>query len=288
MNKKSSKKFTSNENYSHLELFNLGKIFFKEKKFIDFRSKGNRSGFEAIKDINLKIEKNTFVSIIGPSGCGKSTLLNLIAGLQAPTSGKIIIDGQAIKGPGPDRGVIFQNYALMPWLTTIQNIEFALNTVFPAKTKADVKERARKYLRMVGLEKASNKFPKELSGGMKQRVAIARALSINPNMLLMDEPFGALDALTRSYLQDELLSIWRKNKVTVVLITHSIEEALLLSDKIVLMSSGPSAIISEEISVDLERPRDREKIEQDPTYLKIKMRLEKHLLRETRAVEEVT
>ena len=141
---------------------------------------------------------------------------------------------------------------------------------------------------MVGLEKASNKFPKELSGGMKQRVAIARALSINPNMLLMDEPFGALDALTRSYLQDELLSIWRRNKVTVVLITHSIEEALLLSDKIVLMSSGPSAIISEEISVDLERPRDREKIEQDPTYLKIKMRLEKHLLRETRAVEEVT
>ncbi len=225
MNKKSSKKSSSNENYSHLELFNLGKIFFKEKKFIDFRSKGNRSGFEAIK---------------------------------------------------------------VPWLTTIQNIEFALNTVFPAKTKADVKERARKYLRMVGLEKASNKFPKELSGGMKQRVAIARALSINPNMLLMDEPFGALDALTRSYLQDELLSIWRKNKVTVVLITHSIEEALLLSDKIVLMSSGPSAIISEEISVDLERPRDREKIEQDPTYLKIKMRLEKHLLRETRAVEEVT
>ena len=140
MNKKSTKKSISNENYSHLELFNLGKIFFKEKKFIDFRSKGNRSGFEAIKDINLKIEKNTFVSIIGPSGCGKSTLLNLIAGLQAQTSGKIIIDGQAIKGPGPDRGVIFQNYALMPWLTTIENIQFALNTVFPAKTNADVKE----------------------------------------------------------------------------------------------------------------------------------------------------
>ena len=279
-----SKNQNSKKSNTHLKLNNIGKIFYKEKKFFDFYSKGNRSGFEAIKDINLEIEKNKFVSIIGPSGCGKSTLLNLIAGLQTPTSGKIIIDGQAIKGPGPDRGVIFQNYALMPWLTTIENIQFALNTVFPAKTKADVKERARKYLRMVGLEKASNKFPKELSGGMKQRVAIARALSINPNMLLMDEPFGALDALTRSYLQDELLSIWRKNKVTVVLITHSIEEALLLSDKIVLMSSGPSAIIS----VDLERPRDREKIEQDPTYLKIKMRLEKHLLRETRAVEEVT
>ena len=200
MNKKSSKISTSNENYSHLELINLGKIFFKEKKFIDFRSKGNRSGFEAIKDINLEIEKNTFVSIIGPSGCGKSTLLNLIAGLQTPTSGKIVIDGQAIKGPGPDRGVIFQNYALMPWLTTIENIQFALNTVFPAKTNADIKERARKYLRMVGLEKASNKFPKELSGGMKQRVAIARALSINPNMLLMDEPFGALDAVSYTHL----------------------------------------------------------------------------------------
>ena len=278
----------SNSNSTHLELVKLGKVFFKEKKVFDFYSKNKKSAFEAIKDINLKIEKNTFVSIIGPSGCGKSTLLNLIAGLQAPTSGEIIIDGLSIKGPGPDRGVIFQNYALMPWLTTIQNIEFALNTVFPAITKPDIKERARKYLRMVGLEKASNKFPKELSGGMKQRVAIARALSINPQMLLMDEPFGALDALTRSYLQEELLSIWRKNKVTVVLITHSIEEALLLSDKIILMSSGPSAIISEEIEVDLDRPRDRQKIEQDPKYLKIKSSLEKHLLRETRAVEEVT
>ena len=230
MIKKSSKTSNSNKNYSHLELVNLGKIFFKEKKFLDFSAKGIRGGFEAIKDINLKIEKNKFVSIIGPSGCGKSTLLNLIAGLQTPTAGKILIDGYSIKGPGPDRGVIFQNYALMPWLTTIQNIEFALNTVFPAKTKPDIKERARKYLSMVGLEKASNKFPKELSGGMKQRVAIARALSINPNMLLMDEPFGALDALTRSYLQDELLSIWRKNKVTVVLITHSIDCLLYTSD----------------------------------------------------------
>ena len=278
----------SKKDSTHLELVKLGKIFFKEKKFFDLYSKHKKISFEAIKDINLKIEKNTFVSIIGPSGCGKSTLLNLIAGLQSPTSGKIIIDGSAIKGPGPDRGVIFQNYALMPWLTTIQNIEFAINTVFPEKTKSDIKDRAINYLRMVGLEKASNKFPKELSGGMKQRVAIARALSINPNMLLMDEPFGALDALTRSYLQEELLSIWRKNKVTVVLITHSIEEALLLSDKIILMSSGPSAIISEEISVDLGRPRDRQTIEQDPKYLKIKMRLEKHLLRETRAVEDVT
>ena len=248
----------------------------------------NFGSTEVLKKINLDIDEGNFLVLLGPSGCGKSTLLNLIAGLQAPTSGKIIIDGLAIKGPGPDRGVIFQNYALMPWLTTIQNIEFALNTVFPEKTKPDIKERAINYLRMVGLEKASNKFPKELSGGMKQRVAIARALSINPNMLLMDEPFGALDALTRSYLQEELLSIWRKNKVTVVLITHSIEEALLLSDKIILMSSGPSATISEEISVDLDRPRDRQNIEQDPEYLKIKMRLEKHLLRETRAVEEVT
>ena len=161
------KNSNSKKNSTHLELAKLGKIFFKEKKFFDFYSKHKKSSFEAIKNINLKIEKNTFVSIIGPSGCGKSTLLNLIAGLQAPTSGKIIIDGLAIKGPGPDRGVIFQNYALMPWLTTIQNIEFALNTVFPEKTKPDIKERAINYLRMVGLEKASNKFPKELSGGMK-------------------------------------------------------------------------------------------------------------------------
>ena len=272
----------------HLEIIGIEKTFFPEKNLFISEKKRKLNAYVALKDINISIQKNTFVSIIGPSGCGKSTLLNIIAGLEKPTEGKILVDGYYTRGPGPDRGIIFQNYALMPWLTAIGNIEFALETTHTGLKRGQIKERARHYLAMVGLEKALNKFPKELSGGMKQRVAIARALSINPSILLMDEPFGALDALTRSYLQDELMKIWRKNKVTVVLITHSIQEALLLSDKIILMSSGPSAEIVEEINVDLDRPRDRSIIEKNEVFIETKLKLEKHLLNETRVVEEVT
>jgi nitrate/nitrite transport system ATP-binding protein len=242
--------------------------------------------YVALEDVNLAINKNTFVSIIGPSGCGKSTLLNLIAGLDLPSSGQILVEGERIKGPGPDRGVIFQNYALMPWLTALGNVEYAVETACPELSRGQAKERARHYLTMVGLERAMHRYPKEISGGMKQRVAIARALSINPNILLMDEPFGALDALTRAYLQEEVLRIWENNRITVVLITHSIEEALLLSDQIVLMSRGPAATIADVIDVPAVRPRQRSVIEQHPEFLAIKLRLEEHLLNETRAVEE--
>jgi nitrate/nitrite transport system ATP-binding protein len=244
--------------------------------------------YVALEDVNLAIKKNTFVSIIGPSGCGKSTLLNLIAGLDRPSSGQILVDGERIKGPGPDRGIIFQNYALMPWLTALGNVEYAVETVCPELSRAQVKERARHYLTMVGLERSMHRYPKQISGGMKQRVAIARALSINPTILLMDEPFGALDALTRAYLQEEVLRIWENNRVTVVLITHSIEEALLLSDQIVLMSRGPAARIADVIDLPPLRPRQRSVIDQHPDFLAVKIRLEEHLLNETRAVEERT
>lgn len=254
--------------------------------FSRLRPSSRSKGYIALEDVNLRIEKNTFVSIIGPSGCGKSTLLNLLAGLDRPSQGQILIDGERIKGPGPDRGIIFQNYALMPWLTALGNVEYAVQTACPQLSRGQAKERARAYLTMVGLERAMHRYPKEISGGMKQRVAIARALSINPNILLMDEPFGALDALTRSYLQEEVLRIWENNRITVVLITHSIEEALLLSDKIVLMSRGPSATIADVIDVPAVRPRQRSVIEQDPSFVSIKLRLEEHLLNETRAVEE--
>lgn len=264
----------------------VSKVFQAETSILTRFRRRPSERYVALEDVNLVINKNTFVSIIGPSGCGKSTLLNLIAGLDRPTTGQILVDSQRIKGPGPDRGIIFQNYALMPWLTALGNVEYAVETACPDLSRGQARERARHYLTMVGLERAMHRYPKEISGGMKQRVAIARALSINPNILLMDEPFGALDALTRAYLQEEVLRIWENNRITVVLITHSIEEALLLSDQIVLMSRGPSATIADVIDLPAVRPRLRSAIEQHPEFLAIKMRLEEHLLNETRAVEE--
>ena len=271
---------------AHVAVEGVSKVFQAERSlFSRLRSKPV-DRYVALEDVNLAINKNTFVSIIGPSGCCKSTLLNLIAGLDRPSSGQILMEGERIKGPGPDRGIIFQNYALMPWLTALGNVEYAVETACPELSRGQAKERARHYLTMVGLERATHRYPKEISGGMKQRVAIARALSINPNILLMDEPFGALDALTRAYLQEEVLRIWENNRITVVLITHSIEEALLLSDQIVLMSRGPAATIADVIDVPAVRPRQRSVIEQHPDFLAIKLRLEEHLLNETRAVEE--
>lgn len=264
----------------------VSKLFQAEASLLSRLRSKSVDRYVALEDVNLAINKNTFVSIIGPSGCGKSTLLNLIAGLDRPSGGQILVDGERIKGPGPDRGIIFQNYALMPWLTALGNVEYAVETVCPELSRGQAKERARHYLATVGLERAMHRYPKELSGGMKQRVAIARALSINPSILLMDEPFGALDALTRAYLQEEVLRIWENNRITVVLITHSIEEALLLSDQIVLMSRGPAATIADVINVPSIRPRQRSLIDQHPEFLAIKLRLEEHLLNETRAVEE--
>lgn len=244
--------------------------------------------YVALEDVNLAIASNTFVSIIGPSGCGKSTLLNLIAGLDLPTSGQILLEGQRIRSPGPDRGIVFQNYALMPWMTALENVIFAVETARPNLSKAQAREVAREHLELVGLTKAADRYPGQISGGMKQRVAIARALSIRPKLLLMDEPFGALDALTRGYLQEEVLRIWEANKLSVVLITHSIDEALLLSDRIVVMSRGPRATIREVIDLPAVRPRQRSVIEEDERFVKIKLRLEEHLFNETRAVEEAS
>lgn len=273
---------------AQVALEGVSKVFQANQRLMSRLRSRPTERYVVLEDVNLAIKKNTFVSIIGPSGCGKSTLLNLIAGLDHPSNGQILLDGERIKGPGPDRGIIFQNYALMPWLTALGNVEYAVETVSPELSRAQVKEQAQYYLTMVGLERSMHRYPKQMSGGMKQRVAIARALSINPSILLMDEPFGALDALTRAYLQEEVLRIWESNRITVVLITHSIEEALLLSDQIVLMSRGPAARIADVIDLPPLRPRQRSVIDQHPDFLAVKIRLEEHLLNETRAVEERT
>jgi len=209
----------------------------------------------------------------------------LIAGLNTPSSGAVLVNGEEIYAPGPDRGVVFQNYALMPWLTVAENLHFAIETVYPKMSLADRKSRVYEYIELVGLKGAEKKHPHELSGGMKQRVGIARALAIDPQILLMDEPFGALDALTRGFLQDEVARIWEQKRKTVVMITHSIEEALLLSDKIVMMKRGPSAGIDEILDVPFPRPRSRENLDQQAGYHALKAEMEEHLMRETRAVE---
>ncbi|WP_036594263.1 ABC transporter ATP-binding protein [Ottowia thiooxydans] len=224
--------------------------------------------FPALRDIDLNIAKGEFVALIGHSGCGKSTLLNLIAGLTTPTAGVLLCGNKEINGPGPERAVVFQNHSLLPWLTCEGNVYLAVERVFGAKeSKARLKERTAAALDMVGLSHAAHKRPGEISGGMKQRVGIARALSMEPQVLLMDEPFGALDALTRAKLQDELLEIVARTRSTVVMVTHDVDEAVLLSDKIVMMTNGPAATIGEVLRVDIERPRKRVALAEDPRYL---------------------
>lgn len=223
--------------------------------------------FEALRDINLNIAEGEFVSLIGHSGCGKSTLLNLIAGLTLPSDGVLICNGREISGPGPERAVVFQNHSLLPWLTCFENVYLAVERVFADKeNKAKLTERTHAALKLVGLSHATHKLPKEISGGMKQRVGIARALAMEPKVLLLDEPFGALDALTRAHLQDELLKIVAETKATVVMVTHDVDEAVLLSDRIVMLTNGPSATIGEILSVDLAKPRDRMVLANDPHY----------------------
>ncbi|NCJ06410.1 ATP-binding cassette domain-containing protein [Synechococcales cyanobacterium C] len=270
---------------AQLSIRNVTKVFPGKRGWFNKLTGKTRRDFVAIQDINLEIEPNTFVTIIGPSGCGKSTLLNMIAGLSSISSGEVLLNGAPITGPGSDRGMVFQNYALMPWMTVEENLRFAVETVDP-KISAKRRDRILKeYLQLVGLAGAEKKHPHELSGGMRQRVGIARALAINPQILLMDEPFGALDALTRGFLQEEVERIWEQQRKTVIMITHSIEEALLLSDRIVMMTRGPAARIDEILDVPFPRPRNRETIQQHPAYPKLKAEMESHLFRETRAVE---
>jgi nitrate/nitrite transport system ATP-binding protein len=228
-----------------------------------------KGGFVAIERIDLTVKKGDFVSLIGHSGCGKSTLLNLVAGLLLPTAGGILLAEREIAGPGPDRGVVFQNHSLLPWLTCFDNVYLAVERVFTDK-KNILKERTHKALAMVGLTPAELKYPHEISGGMKQRVGIARALAIEPKMLLLDEPFGALDALTRANLQDELLKIVDKTGATVLMVTHDVDEAVLLSDRIVMMTNGPAARIGGVLEVDLPRPRDRLALAADRRYIELR------------------
>lgn len=251
------------------------------QKYIEIQNvaqsfKTKKGLFPALRDINLTVAKGEFVTLIGHSGCGKSTLLNLIAGLTMPTEGTLVCANREIAGPGPERAVVFQNHSLLPWLTCFENVYLGVERVFgagskstgaPSENKTQLKDRTDAALAMVGLTPAAQKRPGEISGGMKQRVGIARALAMEPKVLLMDEPFGALDALTRAKLQDELLDIVVRTKSTVVMVTHDVDEAVLLSDKIVMLTNGPAATIGEVLSVELERPRNRVALADSAQYL---------------------
>jgi nitrate/nitrite transport system ATP-binding protein len=234
-----------------------------------------KGSFCALQNVDLTVAKGEFVTLIGHSGCGKSTLLNLIAGLTTPTQGSLICANREIKGPGPERGVVFQNHSLLPWLTCFENVYLGVERVFgagdrtvgaPSESKSQLKARTDAALAMVGLTAAAQKRPGEISGGMKQRVGIARALAMEPQVLLMDEPFGALDALTRAKLQDELLAIVAQTHSTVVMVTHDVDEAVLLSDKIVMLTNGPAATIGDILDINLSRPRNRVELAESSDY----------------------
>jgi nitrate/nitrite transport system ATP-binding protein len=230
--------------------------------------KAKRGSFHALREIDLQVAKGEFVTLIGHSGCGKSTLLNLVAGLTRPTSGVLLCDGREIAAPGPERAVVFQNHSLLPWLTCFENVHLAVERVFGAKeTAAQLKQRVLDTLALVGMDHAAFKRPHEISGGMKQRVGIARALAMEPKVLLLDEPFGALDALTRAHLQDELLKIVERMQCTVLMVTHDVDEAVLLSDRIVMLTNGPAATIGDIVPVTLPRPRDRVALAEDADYM---------------------
>ncbi|MES2372916.1 MAG: ABC transporter ATP-binding protein [Bacteroidota bacterium] len=237
--------------------------------------KGKKGRYTAISNISLSIHKGEIVSFIGHSGCGKSTLMNTISGMVTPSSGSVVANGSLVKGPGPDRGVVFQNYSLLPWLSVYKNIKVAVDSVFTKKTYAEKATLIEKNLQMVNLWEHREKLPGHLSGGMKQRVAIARAFAIDPKVLLLDEPFGALDALTKSTMHVELLKMWNLDhrEKTIVMVTHDIEEAIFLSDRIVVMNNGPEATIKEIVDVHLPRPRNKKDIVHDPEYIEIHDRL---------------
>ncbi|MFS8857130.1 nitrate ABC transporter ATP-binding protein [Synechococcus sp. H55.7] len=226
--------------------------------------------YPVLRDINLSVCEGEFVCIVGHSGCGKTTLLNMVSGFTQPTGGSVKLKGQPITAPGPDRMVVFQGYALLPWLTVYENVYLAVQAVFPQKSQSEKHQIVEEHLNLVGLGEAAQKYPPQISGGMKQRVAIARALAIRPAVLILDEPFGALDAITKEELQEELLRIWEEHRCTVLMITHDIDEALFLADRLVLMTNGPAATIGQIISIPFPRPRDRERILEDPQYYRLR------------------
>ncbi len=225
-----------------------------------------RGRFEALRDVNLSVRQGEFLCVIGHSGCGKSTLLNMVSGFLQPSGGRVSLRDVPIGAPGPDRMVVFQNYSLLPWLTVRQNVAMAVRAARGELSRDAQRQVVDHHLEMVGLMEAQDRRPAQISGGMRQRVAIARALAVRPEVLVLDEPFGALDAITKEELQEELLAIWREHRPTVLMITHDIDEALFLSDRIVMMTNGPAATIGEIMTVPFERPRDYETIQADPRY----------------------
>jgi nitrate/nitrite transport system ATP-binding protein len=263
-------------NKHHLELTQVG---------MDFPT--GKGLFNALQDVNLRINKGEFISLIGHSGCGKSTVLNIIAGLYEATKGGVILDNQEVNEPGPERAVVFQNHSLLPWLSAYKNVELAVKQTPNGRSKKEMKEWVEHNLELVHMSHAADKLPAEISGGMKQRVGIARALAMEPKVLLMDEPFGALDALTRAHLQDSVMEIHAQLGNTVIMITHDVDEAVLLSDRIVMMTNGPAATIGEILPIDLDRPRNRIKLADNQQYNHYRHEVLKFLYEKQRKVESV-
>lgn len=261
---------------SHLELTQVG---------IDFPTP--KGPFTALQDVNLNVKEGEFISLIGHSGCGKSTVLNIVAGLHQATTGGVILDGKEVTEPGPERAVVFQNHSLLPWLSVYKNVELAVKQTSKNRSKAEIKDWVSHNLELVHMTHALDKLPSEISGGMKQRVGIARALSMEPKVLLMDEPFGALDALTRAHLQDSVMEIHAELGNTVIMITHDVDEAVLLSDRIVMMTNGPAATIGEILDVELARPRDRLALADNPQYNHYRHEVLTFLYEKQRKVESV-
>jgi nitrate/nitrite transport system ATP-binding protein len=250
-----------------LELKNVSKGFGEGK---------NRT--EVLKNISLSIDEGEFVAIVGFTGSGKTTLMKMIAGLIFPDEGEIIFEGKVVKGPAHSRGIVFQNYSLLPWLTVGQNVELAVSEVFPDFNKQQRKEHVENYVGMVNLLPAINKRPSELSGGMRQRVAVARTLAMNPHVLLMDEPLSALDALTRGTLQQEIINIWNNSKTTALLITNDVDEGILMADRIIPLNPGPNAILGPEFKIDIERPRDKTALNNNDEFRKVRTEIIEYLM----------
>ncbi len=252
-----------------------------------FPSPGKDDDLVVFDHVNIGIEEGEFVCIIGHSGCGKSTILNILGGLDQPSTGAVIMGGKEVSGPSLDRGVVFQNYSLLPWLSALQNVNFGVRARWPNWSKEKIQEHSLKYLGMVGLADTCHRKPSQLSGGMRQRVSIARAFATQPKLLLLDEPFGALDALTRGIIQDELIQIWSSTQQTVFMITHDVDEAILLADRVLLMTNGPNASVAESVKINLPRPRLRGKIIEHPGYYKIRNYLVNFLVDRSGELAEV-